>query len=186
MSGSMPETKTGDRRVSRTRAALIGAYNRLILSRRRNIRVADIVAEANVGRSTFYEHYQGADDIHLQALARPFATLADAAAGDGDVAALTGLLAHFWENRQLARDSIMGRMQDKVTRLLATMVEERIAAAGDTTAIPLKLAALQLAEAALAPVRGWVTAEAPCSAEALAAAICGAGRALRAQPGAQS
>ena len=181
MSGTMLQTKTEDRRVSRTRAALIAAYNRLILSRRRNIRVADIVAEANVGRSTFYEHYQGAEDIHLQALARPFATLADAAAGDGDVAALTGLLAHFWENRQLARDSIMGRMQDKVTRLLAAMIEARIAAAGDPTAIPLKLASLQLAEAALAPIRGWVTAEASCTAEALATALCGAGRALRAQ-----
>ena len=94
-----------DRRAARTRAALIEAFNHLALNHRKNIRVADIVALANVGRSTFYEHYKSADDIHLQAMPRPFAILADAAAGMGDEARLTGLLRHFWENRQLARTS---------------------------------------------------------------------------------
>src|SRR3954470_20170633 len=103
-----------DRRTLRPRAALVEAFNRLALSHRKNIRVADIVALANVGRSTFYEHYKSAEDIHLQAMARPFAILADAAAGCGDEARLTSLMQHFWENRQLARTSLMGRMQDKV------------------------------------------------------------------------
>lgn len=169
-----------DSRVRRTRAALIGAFDHLILSRRRRkIGVADIVAEAKVGRSTFYEHYGSADEIHLAALARPFAILADAAAGAGDEARLTALLAHFWENRQRARESFLGRMQDKVTRLLAAMVEDRLKDVEGSLALPPRLAALQLAEAALAPIRGWVTAEAPCTAQALASAICRAGRALR-------
>jgi AcrR family transcriptional regulator len=149
-----------DRRVARTRTALIEAFNHLALNQHKNIRVADIVARANVGRSTFYEHYKSAEDIHLQAMTRPFALLADAAAGLGEEARLTGQLRHFWENRQLAR-----------------MVEERL---GDAVlAIPLRLAAIQLAEAALAPIRGWVTAEAPCTAEALAGALCRSGRAMR-------
>jgi AcrR family transcriptional regulator len=167
-----------DRRTARTRTALIAAFNHLALSQRKNIRVADIVAEANVGRSTFYEHYKSAEDIHLQAMTRPFALLADAAAGAGDEARLTGLLRHFWENRQLARASFTGRMHDKVARLLAGMVEERLE--GAALAIPPRLAAMQLAEAALAPIRGWVTAEAPCTAEALAGALCRAGKAMRA------
>lgn len=167
-----------DRRVKRTRAALLGAFDHLILGRRpRKIRVADIVAAARVGRSTFYEHYKGADDIHMAALARPFAILADAAAGAGDEARLAALLAHFWENRQRARESFMGPVAGKVSRLLAAMVEERLGE--EALAIPARLAALQLAEAALAPLRGWVTAEAPCTPEALAAAICRSGRALR-------
>ena len=169
-----------DRRVARTRAALIAAFDHLVLSRRpRRIRVADIVAKARVGRSTFYDHYRGADDIHMAALARPFAILADAAAGAGDEARLAALVAHFWENRQRARESFMGPMSGKVSRLLAAMVEERL---GDRAlAIPARLAALQLAEAALAPLRGWVTAEAPCTPEALAGAICRCARALRAE-----
>jgi AcrR family transcriptional regulator len=180
LSGSESMAVRGDRRAARTRAALIDAFNHLALSHRKNIRVADIVALANVGRSTFYEHYKSADDIHLQAMQRPFALLADAAAGMGDEARLTGQLHHFWENRALARTSFMGRMHDKVTRLLAGMIEERLRDEEDALAIPLRLAALQLAEAALAPIRGWVTAEAPCAAEALAGAICRCGRAIRA------
>jgi AcrR family transcriptional regulator len=169
-----------DRRVTRTRAALIAAFDHLLLSARRGkIRVADIVAEANVGRSTFYEHYRGADDIHMAALARPFAMLADAAAGRGDEAALANLLAHFWENRQRARETFIDRTGDQAARLLATMVEDRLKEEEARLAIPLPLAALQLAEAALAPIRGWVTAQAPCTAQALAGAICNCGRAMR-------
>ena len=74
----------------------------------------------------------------------------------------------------------MGRMHDKVTRLLASMVEDRLQSEADAMAIPLRLAAMQLAEAALAPIRGWVTAEASCTPEALAGALCRCGRAMRA------
>lgn len=166
-----------DRRIARTREALIGAFNHIFLSRRqRHIRVADIVAEANIGRSTFYEHFSSADDILLQSLARPMAALADAAAGKGELGAVTFLLAHFWENRARARDLMAGPMDARMTRLLAGMIEERLE--GRTLAIPVRLAALQLAEAAFAPVRGWMAAEAPCSPEALAAAICRCGAAI--------
>lgn len=168
-----------DRRITRTREALIGALNHLILNRRqRHIRVADIVAEANVGRSTFYEHYSSADEVLLQALARPMAALADAGAGKGDAAKVTWLLQHFWENRQRARDMMAGRMDDRVARLLAGMIEERLVAGGVAPAIPLRLAAAQLADAALAPVRGWVLAEAPCTPGVLATAICRTGAAM--------
>ena len=170
-----------DRRVTRTRTALIEAFNHLVLSRRRRkIRVADIVAEANVGRSTFYEHYKSADDIHMAALSRPFGILADAAAGIGDEAKLASLLTDFWDYRQRARESFFDRTGEKASRMLADLVEERLQADEQKLARPLRLAAMQLAEAALAPIRGWITAEAPCTAEALAKAICGCGRAMRA------
>ena len=164
-----------DRRVARTRTALIEAFNHLVLSRRkRQIKVADIIARANVGRSTFYEHYRSADHLHLEALSRPLATLADAAAGKGDEARLEQLLTHFWENRQRAREHLNGRDGERTARLLADMVEQRLE--GIQTAIPARLAALQLAGAAMGPLRGWLTAEAPCSAKALAATICRCGR----------
>lgn len=172
-----------DRRVARTRTALIEAFNHLVLSRRKKqIRVADIVARANVGRSTFYEHYRSTDHIHLEALARPFATLADAAAGQGDEARLEQLLDHFWENRQRAREHLNGREGERTARLLADMVEQRLE--GIETAIPARLAALQLAGAAMGPLCGWLSAEAPCSAKALAATICRCGRQMVAALGA--
>ena len=163
-----------DRRVERTRAALINAFNELFLTRRRNetIRVSDIVEHANVGRSTFYEHYSSADHLYLQALARPFSILADAIAGRCEPSKLCWLLEHFWENRQRARTTFTGRQRDQVTRLLAGLLEERLAQSGTGPVIPIRLAALQLAEASMALIRGWVMAEASCTAECLAETIC--------------
>ena len=141
------------------------------------IRVADIVAQANVGRSTFYEHYSGAEAIHLEALARPFAPLADAAAGAGDEGA--GAPARPFLGEPAARRRASGRLGESA-RLLADLVEERLAARGAETVIARRLAAVQLAEAALAPLRAWISGEAACAPEALAASLCRTGRALAA------
>lgn len=166
-----------DRRVARTRAALIGAFNHLILVKRRQrgIKAAEIIAEANVGRSTFYDHYSSADAVMLEAIRHPFGILADALTGRADAASLTPLLAHFWENRQLARNTLV-RLDGPVTRVLTEMIEERLSDAA--LSIPTRLAAMQLAESALAPIAGWVTAEAPCTPEALANAIHRCGEAI--------
>jgi AcrR family transcriptional regulator len=173
----MAEAK--DRRARRTRAALLGAFTQLFLSRRRRaIRAADLIAEAKVGRSTFYDHYSGPDEVLLEALRHPFATLADAAAGRGDIKATRWLVEHFWENRQRARELFDNpRMRDRVSRLLAEMVAERLQ--GAALALPSPLAAAQLAEAALAPLRGWIRAEAPAKPAALAESLCRTGAALR-------
>ncbi len=175
MSGNVRE----DRRVARTRGAPIRAFNRLFLARRRGaVRAAEIVAEADVGRSTFYEHYRGADDLHLEALKHPSAALADAAAGRGGPKTLERLLGHFWENRQRARETFSGALGERAARLLAAMVEERLGEAGLT--LPRRLAARALAEAAYAPVRAWLTGEAPAAPAALAEALCRGGASLRA------
>jgi AcrR family transcriptional regulator len=167
-----------NRRTQRTRAALLGAFNQLFLSGRRGrVRVAEIVAEAEVGRSTFYEHYSGADDIHLEAMRRPLAALADAAAGLGDEPALERLLTHFWDNRQRARESLSGRFGDRVSRLLAGMIEERIEDAA--LSLPPRLAARALGDAALAPLRPWLSGEAAVRPAQLASAILLAGAGLR-------
>lgn len=165
-------------RSARTREALVEAHNRLVLEGgRRRIKVGDIVTEAGVGRSTFYDHYASADDIHLQALARPLAMLADAAVGQGEPDRLANLLRHFWDNRARARETIAGRKGERVDRLLAQLVAERLLAG--SVNLPIPLAAAQLAAAAFAPVKAWLRAAAPCDAAALACSICDSGAAAR-------
>ncbi len=169
-----------DRRVERTRAALIEAFNELFLKRPNGpVRVSDIVERANVGRSTFYEHYSGAHDIQMQAMARPLAILADAVSGRCGPDRLTWLLEHFWENRQRARSTFTGRHRDQVVRLLATMIEERLSRNGDEPVVPMRLSAFQLAEASLALIRGWVSGEGPCTPEQLARTVCETSTMLR-------
>lgn len=56
-----------DRWVRRTRAALTQALIELVLEKRyRSITVQDLLDRADVGRSTFYSHYRGKDDLLLR------------------------------------------------------------------------------------------------------------------------
>lgn len=170
-----------DRRVERTRHALFQAFEHLLLvarRRRRDITAAAIAAHANVGRSTFYEHFASADALLLEAIRTPLTALADAAAGQGDPERVTRVMSHFWENRANAREILSGQLELRLARLLGEMIAERLATAGFEPALPLPIAVTQLAAAALAPLRSWLTAEAPCSPEALAAVICRSGVAL--------
>lgn len=168
-----------DRRARRTREAVLGAFNNLFQQRRRReIKAADLIAEAGVGRSTFYDHYSSPDDVLLEALRAPFAAFADTAAGRGDAAATLVLVEHFWGNRARARELFDNpRMRDRVSRLLAEMVAERLDGAALT--LPLELAATQLAEAALAPLRAWLCGGAPATAEVVAESLCRTGGSLR-------
>ena len=168
-----------DRRARRTREAVLGAFNQLFQQRRRReIRAADLIAEAGVGRATFYDQYSRPDDVLLVALRPRVAAFADTAAGRGDPAATLWLVEHFWENRARARELFDNvRMRDRVTRLLAEMGAERLQGASLT--LPPELAAAQLAEAALAPLRAWLCGGAPATAGAVAESLCRTGRALR-------
>lgn len=163
-------------RAGRTRGAIIDAFDRLVLERRkRRIEAADVVAEAGIGRSTFYDHFSSADQLRLEAFARPLATLADAAAGKGDPEALERLLDHFWEYRAGARDFLSGRAGDQAQHLLAGLVEQRLD--GELLLAP-RLAARQLADAALSPVRAWLLGEASATTAVLAGSLCASGTAL--------
>jgi AcrR family transcriptional regulator len=166
------EGEGGDRRVKRTRAALIEAFNELVLKdRKKTIKVSDIVERANVGRSTFYEHYANADDIHMQALSHPFSILADAIVGAAELEKLSKLLSHFWENRRRARTTLDGATRPQAARLLAQLVEDRLASREGEPLAPVRLISMQLAEGSLALIRGWIAGEASASTEALSAAI---------------
>jgi AcrR family transcriptional regulator len=55
---------TNDRRVQRTRRMLHKGLMSLILEKKyEDITVPDILDRADVGRSTFYMHYQGKDEL---------------------------------------------------------------------------------------------------------------------------
>ncbi|MBX3702706.1 MAG: hypothetical protein KF822_02905 [Steroidobacteraceae bacterium] len=170
----------GARSRGRTRAALVHAFNKVFLQRREGTpRVSEVAHHAGVARSTFYEHYAGMDDLHMQALSRPLSALADAIAGRGDAAGLEPVLQHFWENRDRARATFGGEMHAKVERLLAGMVLGRLPQSVPTPALPLRLAAVQLAGAQLTVMRAWLAGESHCAPRDLARSICATSASLR-------
>lgn len=154
-----------DRRIRRTRAAISEAFIRLMFSRRYDaIRTADVIAEAGVGRSTFYEHFRNKDEVLVAVIDPLFIPLADAAVGRGDIYRLQGMLAHLWEQRSLGRMLFASGLLDKLQRKLAAMIADRMEAGEGPTA----LIAAGAAAGQLAMLKQWMTGEVSCPTADLA------------------
>src|SRR5690349_10235894 len=170
---------------SRARKRLIDAFNQLVFDKTPNpIRVSQIVEKAGVGRSTFYDHFRSAEATHMAALSRPMSHLAAPAAGTGTVEHLQWFLNHFWANRSRGREVLAGSSRDRIVRLLAEMIDERIEQ--DTTAIvSRRIATMQLAEAMLGPIRLWLLGEVAATSDALAQSLFKTASAMRQSLGLQ-
>ena len=148
-----------DRRIQRTREALRNAFVTLVLDvGYEAISVADIVASANVGRSTFYHHYAGKLEVLQETMQHPSSHLAAIVGADPESQDVVPILLHFWNQRQRNRHFFHDPIRGVWMRVLASMIEARLAtlARGTRPLVPLPLAAQQIAEAQLGLVIGWL------------------------------
>ena len=170
------ERKRPESRSAQTRNALLSAFRDLILDKPyHELTVADIVGRAHVGRSTFYEHFLGKEGLLAASIAGPFSALADTVGVNDNVPQLVELLEHFWAQRRLARELLVGASRDKSVRVLVGQIERRlrIELNGQKAAmiLPLRLVAVQAAEMLLGPVVAWLMGESRCNATTLAVAL---------------
>jgi len=176
MSGntSMPSDRT-DRRTERTRQALLAAFRALVLDQPYEaLAVGDIVDRANVGRSTFYEHFESKDALLSASVSGPFRTLADLVGATDMPPALVGTMAHFRENQRVTRALLAGPSRPVLTRCLAGLIEIALAEfgrGGPAPIIPEALAALHLAGGQLTLIEHWLAAQHACPAGDLAEAL---------------
>jgi AcrR family transcriptional regulator len=164
-------TKTAnhqDRRIVRTRQSVVRAFVRLVFDRRYDeIRTADLIVEAGIGRSTFYEHFRGKEDVLLAAIEPILLPLANAASGRAGPSVLCWMLEHLWERRALGRIILDSSAGPKLRQRLAAMIEARLEIAGYGPP-PLALPAMAAAAGQLAILRMWVAGEVSCSIDGLA------------------
>ena len=137
-------------------------------------RIADILGRANVGKSTFYEHFRSKEDLLRSTMDGILRDLADCASEDFDPGRLNGLVGHFWDNRRLGRVVFGVPMVASTRRMLAALIEERLAAREsrrrpDRNA--LRLNALQIAAGHLALLHAWLSGEVVAEREAIVAAL---------------
>jgi AcrR family transcriptional regulator len=137
-----------DRRAARTQKALHGALMALILRKGYEaITVQNIIDEADVGRSTFYSHYTGKEDLLRGGFQRLRAELAEAqrAAGsartdDGPLGFSLAMFRHAGEYTEVYRALVGGRggvvAINEIRRVLSDIVKKELSGAGKDEAVP--------------------------------------------------
>jgi AcrR family transcriptional regulator len=172
-----------DRRVKRTRSAIVSAFNRLILERGYDALTPGHVAEAaDVGRSTFYEHFRGLDGVLAETLSGVLAPLADGCFETAPTEAARRAVAHIWQNRRTARALLSGAAQPIVQRTLAeyflVLLRRRPADLAGRAMLEPELMAQQLAAGQLAILAAWLSGRSVHTAAEIADAMQVSGRAV--------
>jgi AcrR family transcriptional regulator len=167
-------TAAPDRRQAKTRAALHNAFRSLLLGQGYEALTVGAVADtANVGRSTFYEHYRTMDDLLRESVQGPFATLADLVDKPAAGAALVSLLLHFRENQQVARVLLGWPTRPVLASALTQLIAARLrAVALAAPLIPADVIARQIAEMQLALIDAWIAGRPAMQPDAVANALC--------------
>lgn len=173
-----------DRRVQRTRELLQQALIALIRERGYDaVTIQDIVDRANVGRTTFYLHYTGKDDLFLhchdailgQFQLSPHTHLSQEALLSPEPSqGMQMAFQHLVEARALLAPILQGKDSLLILRRIRDRSAEEIAARlqaafGEAESrIPLDLLASYLAGAQIALVQWWLEKRPPHSSEQLA------------------
>jgi AcrR family transcriptional regulator len=160
----MPAQSPTDRRSLRTRAALRAALLELIIERGwDDIAVQDLCDRANVGRSTFYTHYDSKDALlaggleDLRSFLRQAARERRAAGNEATLDFALGLIEHAYEQRRLFR-TLVGRrsgyvVQQRFREMVIRLVGDELPA-GSAPGLP-RTAAQRWIAGAFVELLGW-------------------------------
>ena len=168
-----PSVRNGDRRVRRTHHALTRALVELVLANRYDgITIQNLLDRADVGRSTFYAHFRGKDDLLLRSFERMLDMFDGAIERDPPssrrVAPVRELFAHVGDVRPfqqaLARARIVDRQYQAGIEHMSGTIERRLAAL-PASDVPPAVRARALAGALFALLRWWIEADAPHTPE---------------------
>jgi AcrR family transcriptional regulator len=159
--------------VSRTREAIVSAFNRLVLSTRRaRPPISHLLREAGVARSTFYKHFDDREALLLEAMSGPLSIIANAVTVDHGEPSLVSLLDHFWEQRRSGGDVLAGPFAARLVRALAQMINEKAPELERNDA-------LRIADSQIAYVRLWISGETPGPSATLARKMIASAKAQR-------
>ena len=144
-----------DMRKQKTRRALFDVFMGLVLKRRYDdIQTSEIITQAGVARSTFYEHFSGKDDLLVKSMYGLLSMIAEAATQKGHEQKLQFVLEHFWENRSFARVIFKGRPYQLINKQLAELIESSLDSKGNSA-----MHAIGIAAGIMGMIRAWLLGE---------------------------
>lgn len=155
---------TLDRRVRRTRQAIQQALVELVLEKGYEaVTVTDLIDRADVGRSTFYAHFDGKQAVLFANLSE-IAFLHPAASADGPLFAFSlAMFEHVAEERRLVR-ALLGRRSGRMVmahgeQLLQDLIRDELLARGARASTSLELVVTCVVGAFMALLSRWVDEE---------------------------
>jgi AcrR family transcriptional regulator len=165
-----------DRRAKKTLDALHVAFVDLLIERGYDaLKIGDLVAHANVGRSTFYEHYRTKHDLLKASLVGPFTVLAHIVVNESSNEKIGELLKHFRQNQRLARVLLAWPTRSFLSRALTELIEVQLKSGKRgpmRPLIPIPMIASHIAEGQLALIENWISSHRPsCSAQDMTLAL---------------
>lgn len=155
-----------DKRIQRTLTALQQAFDALITSKPYDeITLNEIITKANVGRSTFYQHYKSKDDILAKRLSWPMSVIASAVTEDANIEDIQGILAHFWDKRSYARIVFAGSTFKQIKLVLAEHLKTQLKTVdpAQSSLVPHETYTKMIAEAQMFLIANWLTGQTPIS-----------------------
>jgi AcrR family transcriptional regulator len=173
----MAKTPETDRRVRKTKQRLNEALNGLMVEKGYDkVTVQDIINRADVGRSTFYAHYETKDDLLMSKIEHLIENmhlaLGDAPALSGPVIRCLPLFLHLSENHLIFKSMIGSHGIAMVSELVhagllqhVTEILERRNTGGDRHAVPVDARAGFLTGSLLALAQWWLDRDMPYSPE---------------------
>jgi AcrR family transcriptional regulator len=168
-----------DRRVLRTRQDLDRAFLNLLQHRSYDaIRVSDITRNANVGRATFYAHYQSKDDLLRAQLSSLLESRILTKAEGSFLLDATALFRHLLTAHRLYRALMLGRSGPAVSKIAVDILEERVTAGlahriphkTRTAGVPIPIVARLASASLMALIAWWVEHDMKTTPEELQAA----------------
>lgn len=154
------------RQLSSTEIAIVDAFHTLAIERRYGaIRVIDIIDRAGVGKSTFYEHFQGKDDVLLTAMTPILLALATAASGRAARSYVRPFIEHLWERRSAVRLILESTAASILQRRLADVIASHGGRQFDAEGVPLF--AIGIAASQLAMLRCWLAGHVAATVDAM-------------------
>ncbi|HWW03688.1 helix-turn-helix domain-containing protein [Collimonas sp.] len=127
----------GDRRSRRTRHDLDSALTKLLQRRSYDaIRVSDIVKKAEVGRATFYAHFDNKDELLRKQLGDVMNRLVSVSANLPGLLDATALFVHLRQAPQMYQSLMRGTTAPGVVRMAQEILEQRLTTALSASAEP--------------------------------------------------
>lgn len=163
-----------DRRVQRTRRRLKEALLQLIEERSYDgITIEDITEKADVGRSTFYSHFNSKEDLLFDGFAVALRALAARAPADGGAGFRFSLplLRHIGSQKRFALATLGGTANSGVQRTITTILADVVRAELERMSPSRELTREAEVSGVVGAFRGlvtwWLTSGSRLSAEAL-------------------